>query len=465
LWFLRKLYEFKKRNVEGWKMNKGACLLFLLLLLVPLAGSANANFFPPPQSLTHVYIRSDGSVDPPSLPILHSGNAYTFTADIANLTVEIQMSSINVDGAGHILNGGGLGQGIVLANLTDVSVSNFVLTNLNEGVNVASCTNITLSGITVLQSETGVSMYASSRSNVVNCNITGNSGDGIILFGGSNSNSLTDNQIIGNGRCGVTLQPPDATANSHIACDDNIIARNYVASNVAYGISLVGASNCRIAYNNISESKQGIQLAGSAAQNNTMLANRIAQCSAYGILITAGSCYNNLTQNTVKDNLIGVEIVLSSNNLFFNNNFINNWKAAEDFVPSNSTSAPVGLYSVNVWSDKTSKQGNFWSDYAGYDDDSDGIGDVPRVIDANNSDLYPLMRPFGIVPDYLLPSPYPIPVVSLIASSSSQTAPTSEPQLASSVPTVAFAMIGTVAIVVFALLLVVRRRKTSGKTV
>jgi len=446
------------------EMNKGACLLFLLLLLVPLAGSAKANFFSPPQSLTHVYIRSDGSVDPPSLPIQHSGNVYTFTSDLTNLTIEIQLNNIVVDGAGHILDGGGLGQGVVLASLTNVVVSNFVLTNLREGVNVASCTNITLSGITVLQSETGVSMYASSRSNIANCNFTGNSGDGVILFGGSNSNILTDNQIVGNGNDGVTLQPPDAAANSQLACDDNIIARNNVASNVAWGISLIGASNCRIAYNNISESKQGIQLAGSSAQNNTVIANRVTQCNAYGILITAGSSLNNLTQNTVKDNFVGVEIVLSSNNLFFNNNFINNWKAAEDFVPPNSTGAQSGLSSVNVWSDKASKHGNFWSDYTGYDDNSDGIGDIPRVIDANNSDLYPLMRPFGVVPDYLLPSPYPIPIVTPLVSSGNQTAPTSEPQSASSVPTVAFAMLGAVVIVAFALLLVVRRRKTSGKS-
>lgn len=37
--------------------------------------------------------------------------------------------------------------------------------------------------------------------------------------------------------------------------------------------------------------------------------------------------------------------------------------------------------------------GNYWMDYSGKDENSDGIGDQPMVIDSGNKDYYPLMAP------------------------------------------------------------------------
>ena len=48
--------------------------------------------------------------------------------------------------------------------------------------------------------------------------------------------------------------------------------------------------------------------------------------------------------------------------------------------------------SVNVWDNGSN--GNYWSDYTGDDAGGDGIGDTPYVIDENNQDRYPLMKPW-----------------------------------------------------------------------
>ena len=83
-------------------------------------------------------------------------------------------------------------------------------------------------------------------------------------------------------------------------------------------------------------------------------------------------------ENTIENNHVGCVLQGSYNHTIYYNNFLNNTVQAMNSYP----------YSTNELRE------NYWSDYNGTDSDQDGIGDTPYIIDANNTDHYPLMGTF-----------------------------------------------------------------------
>jgi parallel beta-helix repeat protein len=111
-----------------------------------------------------------------------------------------------------------------------------------------------------------------------------------------------------------------------------------------------------------------------------------------GVYLSVSTSDNNVVGNEITNNDYGVYIgSLARENVFYHNNFVNNTRQVMS----------GGL--TNTWDDGYPSGGNYWSDYNGSDvyngpyqnvSDSDGIGDTPYVVDANNRDNYPLMGPF-----------------------------------------------------------------------
>jgi hypothetical protein len=103
-----------------------------------------------------------------------------------------------------------------------------------------------------------------------------------------------------------------------------------------------------------------------------------------------------IKENIVMNHSVGVILYYaSSENMFFHNNFINN----TDNVLISSDSH------LNLWDNGYPCGGNYWSDYNGTDiycgsgqneTGSDGVGDSSYVLDAENSDNYPLMGPIKV---------------------------------------------------------------------
>ena len=100
---------------------------------------------------------------------------------------------------------------------------------------------------------------------------------------------------------------------------------------------------------------------------------------------------NTLTGNRCSNNSDGGITILwkSCNNLLYHNNLINNNGAAYDYS-SDFSSDP---FCTNFWNSSTG--GNYYSDYAGCDNDTDGIGDTPHPIPIGGTDYFPLMQPWS----------------------------------------------------------------------
>jgi hypothetical protein len=124
----------------------------------------------------------------------------------------------------------------------------------------------------------------------------------------------------------------------------------------------------------------GIEVYG---ENVTVLDNNVVN-NTVGIKLLAGE--GKIVKNNIYDNSIGVWMQNTVQhfalycNSFYNNTI--NFYQQPPFAGS------------NTWDNGF--EGNFWSNYTGVDSDGDGVGDVPHVIDEENVDYFPLMKPYMV---------------------------------------------------------------------
>ncbi len=377
--------------------------LFLLFLVagLRLANLASANFMPPPPELPRVYIRTDGSVEPQTLPIQRTGNVYTFNGDIYNLTLEVQRENIVLDGAGYTFEGNGSGFGIILNGTGSVAIKNLNIENFREGISIEHSSGNTITGNSIANNELGIILNDATNNQITENQITSNN-QALLLYASASHNNIAQNNITGNGAQGGIW----CEFTNYNATDDyNSIVGNNITQNGGTGILLRGSSNDQIENNTIADNQYGISLSGSSCAYNVIRGNKLVGNNNSNIGIGGDPKHNTISENTIANSEIGVDIFNSNNSEFYHNDFINNKKQVNNGYVNDSFGfiAPA----VNIW-DKN-YAGNYWSDYNGTDMNHDGTGDTPYVVDSSNLDHYPLMTPYNGP----MPQPSQSPILSM----------------------------------------------------
>ena len=373
------------------------------MLLALLIGTLNlASRVEKAKASGTIYIRADGSIDPPDAPISTADNVtYTFVGNISD-SIVVERDNIVVDGAGYIVEGTGSGNGTTLSGRTNITIRNTTIKTFYTGIYLFSSNNNSVLGNNITANNVGVWLKSSNYNSLSGNNITNNNYRGIGLGYSSNYNSISDNNATANNQDGIGLY----------SSSNNSISGNSITANNYDGIYLYSSSGNSVSGNNITNNGIGVFL-GYSSNYSGISGNNITNNVA-GIDLDYSSNYNSISDNNITANHSGILLYSSSNNSISGNNVTANnhygiWldNSSINLIYHNSfidnTKHAHSYGSVNVWDVGYPSGGNYWSNYTGVDEKSgssqdesgsDGIGDTPYIIDANNIDHYPLMGTF-----------------------------------------------------------------------
>jgi parallel beta-helix repeat protein len=355
-------------------LKKLKVLFIISLILTSMIGlSLNIHAV---EALWTIYIRADGSIDPPTAPIQRDGNLYTFTNNIYDGIV-VEKSGIVIDGNGFMLNGSSSyhsGYGFNLTNVSDVTIRNSNIAGFGSNIFLnSSIHNLIYNNNLTDSSYAAIYFWNSSGNSVSNNNVTGYFEYGIHLWL-SDNNTLTgnyflkgpfhfieggihlwadsqNNAVVGNvfehdglmigPYCYPTVvennvvngkpleylenvqnQVVDSAGQVILVKCSNIEVEHLDISDTPAGIELLETSQTTIKENILERNEYGIFLYSSS--NNTILKNNVTDSGYTGIMLFIENRFNNILNNSITNSAYrGISIQRSFNNTIADNNISN----------------------------------------------------------------------------------------------------------------------------------------------
>jgi len=312
---------------------------------------------------------------------------------------------------GFTITGGRHG---IFINSNNNSISNNNISSNNEdGIYIPSSNNNIISNNIISNNDDGIFLWYSNNNSISN-NIISNNNNGTYLYH-SNNNSISNNKISNNG--GIFLDYSNDNSISENNISNNVLGiifmysnKNSISYNTIYhcdgergSIYLWYSNENSISYNNISNNLLGIDIRYSnnnSISNNIVSSNMAPDPELGGINIISGS-NNSISNNTIRSNNCGISLYYSNNNIIYMNNFINNTYNAYSSYSTNIWNSTEPIKYTYKGSKFTNYMGNYWDDYNGSDENGDGIGETPYIIDSDK-DKYPLIERFE---HYFVPTP------------------------------------------------------------
>ena len=274
--------------------------------------------------------------------------------------------------------------GMFIEGCSNVGVTSNVVVLAMNGIALSDCTEGTISKNVVSASgiygDACVSLFGCSGFIVEENYLT--NGIWAVWIGGGSDCTVSRNEVTHN-IYGIGTHS-EYGESSYVPMLGIVISENTVTDNDDLGIYMATTCYGGVISGNTVSGNRGDAITVESGVEVIVKDNIVTDNEGSGVTVRSLSGHDTvIVGNKISGNGVGVSLEHTGLTTIYGNDFLQNTVQA-------SQESTYGA----LWDNGLPDGGNYWSDYTGVDENHDGIGDTPYMIDSTHMDRYPLMRPF-----------------------------------------------------------------------